>query len=540
MTNVVYYHYFSIMSNKGDNKGDVVVNNGFGDMIKQQTNATIVGRVMDALLTDKFDVWTLLRTTRSVVIVIFIKLFLEDTGSIIDKFKLSNLSCFRYFIQYIKYRQREFVIIKCDDKWTYQTSGSNEKENISTQVLRYKLQLKQIHMDIYGTYYFYNNTGHSIKVVVSQQTICIYMPNIDSVVKAIEFEYIKSCIEHPDTGKTIMMSVFYQQTASIQLEAIKACLAIEMPNYKRLRDFIECKYFVGECVNGSNSPSCINFNGPPGTGKTTFASYIATKNIFDRILIFNLVQVTGVSDFKSIMLQLERSILGSGKDKDNSSKENILLVIDEVDKWLEVFINNTIQKKNEEIMRQIKQVDKEGKTTETKSAASDFSKEERELEDQKRRTKLKEDFLDQLYCVAEGQMLKNNHRYFIIFNTNDYEKIFSGVDEKRFLASRKRVEVYQFDEMNREVAIDYITKYIHKVAETQPTGTGNFMVKKPQSIIDNTTNCDYQVLQKLRKDIKISHRDLKSIMDRYNYKLADIVEDINKYHIVAADSATSD
>lgn len=499
---------------------NVYVGPDYTAMIKSQGNTVILERFVSYLFgSEKFRCGSFVKILRNIAILMVIKTLLEESKTVLDKFRFTDLSLVRYCWQYFRFSEKTYNIVKIDDKWKYMN------HIMSFQMLSSFMEQRQIYIGQSGVYY-YKFIGNLIKVSVSDKCIAVSAPNITAVTSHVMNELIANNRELHKTGRTSMYNVHLHQTFNVKFEVILPTLAIETDNYIKLEKAMKRRLFIEQYITHTSAPSCTSFNGPPGTSKTTYASYIAPKNIVDRILICNMVQFNTTSSFKEILIMIEKQIEASSKDQEiRDKKEIILLIVDEIDKWLDTYINNQIMKLRDEASRQVEKKDKDGNQTKVEKVK--LSKEEEE----EKCIKLREEFLSQLYNLCEGLLLKPCRKYFIIFNTNNYECLFEKTST-HYEATQSRIDKYHFEKMNRDVAIRFVTAFITKIREfTLPTTGEN---SNDQSIFDEIQreigNADFSLLKNIHSDIRISYRDLKYIMDKNEYIVANIVEALNEYH----------
>jgi hypothetical protein len=311
-------------------------------------------------------------------------------------------------------------------------------------------------------------------------------------------------------NRTAMSRATLNNSSDImQFNPMPLIYAFETDNYTKLYDSLVSTFMVDSMLKIRQTPLSISFDGEPGTGKTTFGSYIAEKGIFDRIILYNMLQGVNL-DFKAMLVSLERIIIQQApKDrKPDGEQEIILLIFDEVDKWLDSYINNKIDSFRSE--SRTKKEMKPGSGTEAVVLES-FVKLTVEEEDDKKK-QLRLDFLDKLYNLIDGQTLKNDRKYVIIFNTNHFDKMFEGAGPK-YDATMDRFQRYTFRKINKVGIVKYVDGIKKKLANISTDSTIAVDKKKIYlEHIDRITNFDETIYDSIPDDFEISYRNLSKIL----------------------------
>lgn len=508
-----------------DTKQQPVANNNvfnYEQIISRQTNTVIMEAVSRFLFSGdvKFNLVSTLHLLRTIIIILFVKNVLED--SFFDKFKIKDMSFVKYLIQRQLYSEKIYEIISIQNKWKYNDTI------ISANTLAPFFETHGVIINIPGTYY-YRYMGRIIKVIATIRKITIAIPDITKLSTYVEIDIIKHNEEICLGGKTTMYRVTLAMNDAIKLEPSQATYAYNTNNYDALKNMIQKHFLLDTVFKQYNQPFSINFNGPPGTGKTTFGSFIAMSGIFNRIILFNLVAASKI-EFKQLFVNLERVIIQSNaKDKKpDEENESILLIIDEVDKWLESYIENKINIIREESRKKTSTSDK----TAVVASTVEFVKLTVNEEDDKR-VQLKNEFLDQLYNIVDGNSLSDTKKYVIIFNTNDFDKIFRNTD-KRYNALRDRFSRFEFKNNDKDSIIKYLQNIRTKVTEELDKHKTNGM--------RTLSNENFEILQKLflqfdegkynqiPDNIDISFRGLSQIIRTCGFNLECVISELQKYN----------
>jgi hypothetical protein len=495
----------------------------YGQMIKHQTNGAIIEAFISMLFSKdtNFDTKTFMTMVRNLIILVGIKTGLEESKTYIDKFKFTDLKSFKYFCQRLKYSEKRYDIIKVSEKWMY------GDDVMSKNTLTPFLESKQIYIDQQNTYY-YSQGSFLIKVIITANKISFCIPNTDSMIKYANNDIIYKNREVTFGGKTTMWKAMIQSQAILKLEPTNLAHAFETDNYVKLEKSIIKNFLVDNCLQFQRIPFCINFDGKPGTGKTTFASYIATKGIFKQVIVYNLIQ-SSKCDFTETIKLLEKQLNQiSSKDKKPDDDDTVLIIFDEIDKWLDSHINHKIHTLREEA-RGKKEVKKdEASQPVTIQSFEKLTKEEEE----EKALQIKKDFLDQLMRLIDGWVLQDTRKYVIIFNTNNFNKLFENVNvegekENKYDALRNRFQRYHFKLSGKDEIIKYLKsindKLYDAITEDKMTEEQKkaYMAKtmeeriKFKEQIGDLLKYDDSIYDQIPDNISISYRSLVKIL-RFN------------------------
>ena len=493
------------MEHKIDNNNkSIIVGPDYAQLAKQQTNSAIIEKFLAYLFAPKtnnkgISFWILIR---NLSIALLIKIILEDSKGYLDNFKFTNLDYVKYMYQYFKYSEKKYELLLVSNKWTYLD------KNMSTNTLTPFLESKAIYMSQHNTYY-YPYQGFLIKVIVTNNKITFCTPQVSMI-----DIYINDLLtKHQEIllgNKTQMFKAKVTNSDVIQFEPMSPTYAFETDNYKKLHDCLNILFSVDSILKIRQTPLVINFNGPPGTGKTSFAPYIANKGVFDRIILYNMVQSN--LDFKTLLNKLEMIIVQqSPKERSVSAgPEAILLIFDEVDKWFNSYSEKFIDTMRTE-SRSKKEIKQSGQGSEPVILES-FTKLTLDEETDKKK-QLQKEFLDKLYNLCEGQTLKNDKKYVIIFNTNNFDSLFENCSTK-YDALKDRFQKYEFKKINK----DGIIKYFSGIKQNLINESSD------NNCIDTIINFDETIYDLIPENIEISYRSLSKILIDNCF---DIVKTIN-------------
>ncbi len=516
--------------NNNNDKNIVLTQPDYGQMIKLQTNGAIIEACIAMLLSkNKFTTGYFFSMIRNIFILVMVKTILEDFKSFMDKFKFTNMDSVRYFYQKYKYSEIVYDFLLISGKWKY-----NDK-NISIDTLTPFFEQKQIILSQPGKYFFTERT-FIIKVIVTPTKITFCLPNVNSIITFMDNTIIRKNEEIIYAGRTSMYKTSIMPSGVIKLEPTRISRAYPTENYITLEKSIKHNFLVEEIMNRQPKPSCINFDGEPGTGKTTFGDYIAWKGIFDRIIICNFVPLAASDNkFSDAMSNLERIIIQSApKDRKNDEPEAILLILDEVDKWLSSYLNARIHKLRDET-RKKKQTVSDKMPMQMEYVEKLTEKEEDELKIQ-----LKNEFLDQLYNLVDGHMFNDGRTYEIIFNTNDFESLFRNTDIK-YQALYDRFQRYNFGKIGKNDIIKYLLWVNEQLKEW--TNRDDLTKEKRDMynlLVQELCLKDENTLENILDTNKVTHRDLHKILKSTHYNINYVVkilsQEINKKNLISDNS----
>ncbi len=499
---------------------NIIVGPDYEQISKQHTNSAIIEHFIAFLFAKntKINMQSISVLVRNFAIILVIKTLLEESKSYLDKFRFTNLDCIRYGYQYLKYSEMRYELSGISNKWTF------DNKNISINTLTPFLESRSIYVSQPNTYY-YPNGSFLVKVIIANNKIIFHVPNLVYMTKYMD-DLLSRHQEILLGGKTTMSKVTLSSADVIQFSPLSLTYAFETDNYKNLYEALVSNFIMDSILRTQHTPLCINFDGEPGTGKTTFGSYIADKGIFDRIVLYNLVQGNNL-DFKSMLLKLEQIIISqASKDKrPDDEQEIILLIFDEIDKWLDSYTCNKI-----DTFRNESRVKKEAISGPNSSPTviESYQKLTPEEEEDKRK-QIRIDFLDKLYNLCDGQTLKSGRKYVIIFNTNHFDNLFEGAGTK-YDALQDRFQRYHFEKIGKEDIIKYIKGIclrLKSVSSDSLFSSDKKRVYGPH--IQKVTNFDEKIYDQIPTDIKISYRSLSKILTNNCYDIKKSVSSLSGF-----------
>lgn len=491
---------------------NIVVGPDYSQMVNLHTNGAIIEAFIAMLFSNKtkFNGSTISIMLRNMAILLFIKTILEDSKSVLDKFRFTNLSVMKYMYQRVWYSTVNYEIVMVGKKWMY------GDRCISINTLTSFLEHKSIYLSQPGIYYYYY-MSYMVKVNISEKTIAFYIPNISCVIKHMD-DVIHKNEEIIFGSKTTVLKMAVTPSNIIKLEPVQLVHAFKTSNYQLLEESIKTNFTMDAILKFPSPPYCVNFDGEPGTGKTTFASYIAVAGLFDRVVICNLMQVAQLN-FQDFITNLEKQISNTSNKERKIDEENekILIIFDEIDKWLESYISGQIDKMRAEARSSKQSVANNVQTIETVEKMTD-------KEEDEKRIQYRTEFLDHLYRLVDGHILPDTRKYVIIFNTNHFDSLFVNMN-KRFDALIDRFGKYKFEKINKQDIIHYL-KCINNSLQSY-LSNDDIKKKLNNDIFKEIYINDESIFEKINDDIKISYRSLHKILRMNGFRIKNTITALN-------------
>ena len=498
-------------SNRNEDKQSQQPQINMSDLVKMNTNSAIVNACVEKIFAEnfRFSPIVLFNMCFKVMCLIAIKTGIEDIGSVINKFKFSDMNFLKYKYQSLKLKSTTFEILKIKDKWTY------DERTLSTDNFTNALQKKKIYIEKPATYYT-GCRGYLIRVTIKDNIITFECANITEIVGYISSEFIDICIQKLHGGKTEMYKLTCGNNASVmKLEPVaKNLCAYETENYRNLKESLMVESAYEDLIGSNNGPTCISFNGEPGTGKTTFGNYIANYGNFDKIVTCNIVFLAKMK-FHEIINHIETRL--NGNQKTNTTSRNVLLIIDELDKWLESHLFYHRENIREESRKQKEISDDKKKQTEKKIKMTP----EEEIDSINfEHTK----FLDDLFKLVNGDTLTNTYtKYVIIFNTNHFEKIFkiNGVIPEQYEAVVDRFQRYEFTRIGKYGILEYLKNIRDFV--NMSLAKRDVESRLDPEVMRRKTTFDENNINNIHDGFTTTYRELQGIIRDRKYDLNNVI-----------------
>uniref|UniRef100_A0A6C0C8L8 ATPase AAA-type core domain-containing protein n=1 Tax=viral metagenome TaxID=1070528 RepID=A0A6C0C8L8_9ZZZZ len=493
-------------NNEEEKKTTINIGPDYGQMAKQQTNTAIISCVIQWLFAKDtvFSVPELAKMSGFVIVLITVKTIVENSAEYLNKLQIIDSTYTRYLYQRIRYRYSGIEIYQNKDKWYF--DSKDKTIPISMDLLSVSMRRKGIMTNMPGSYY-YSCFLYTINVNVNQYMISFRYPDLDQLNKYVMEEIIYPCREIVMSGKTHIYKLTCQ-TSVLKIEPMEPSNAFATANYRDLEETIKNYFLMDSLLRSNNIPLGIIFSGLPGTGKTSFGSYISSSGIFDKVILCNMVPVT-TNNFKDFLVNMERQIAQASKNETLEAKK-VLIILDEIDKWVESRINTKIDSMRE---------DARSKTEAKEGANVGFAK-LTEKEEEERKIQLRNDFFEQLYSLINGHILSDTRKYVVILNMNGYDRLFQNLDPK-FDALLDRFQKYEFNLIGKKEIVEYLENFI-KEAKKNLNNQLLFPLIENNSLFQSLDTSSYMYDQ-IPNDIQISYRSLYKILISKNRNIADII-----------------
>lgn len=334
-----YKENLATMSSKNDS---VIQQPDYLSMIKQQGNSAVLSLVVTELFSKNLikNRHTFYIFVRNIILILFIKTILEDSKSVFDKFSFSNFNTIKYIYQRLINRVKTYEFMYVGGDMFY--------GNQQLVIGRVKTFFEKHGVSIEKSGTSYMNLIWALgKVVVSKQKITLIIPEIGSLVNKIDSEI--STFEDKILGqRTSMTRLIYTSTSGCgtKLVAQDLTYAFKTKNYSNLENIIRRHIELSNNLKTIKKPLSLVFDGKPGTGKTTFGNFIAQTGLVDFVLILSMNQCPEQS-IDSILTKISNTVEEHFKDKKATTDDPpaTVIVLDEMDKWINSYINSCVTKR---------------------------------------------------------------------------------------------------------------------------------------------------------------------------------------------------
>src|SRR3990167_8439872 len=222
-------------------------------------------------------------------------------------------------------------------------------------------------------------------------------------------------------------------------------------NYILLSKIIRDHIDIGSVI-GHSRPLCILLNSIPGLGKSVYSEYLVSNNIVSQVYRVDLNKV----EFMDSDISLFNDIINKGFDRGlnerskNESKNKShcglskddpsVIIIDEMDKWLEQYIERSYIKLQTERIKNKEVVPRKRDHILT----------------------IKKDLMLELSSIMECSIYSS---CIIIFCCNNFFTIFEGLEMTRYSSFHSRFISVEFRPCDREEIIRFYQYYNEKFKE---------------------------------------------------------------------------
>lgn len=491
------------------------------DLLKKNSTAAIMKILCEKLFNEPFSFANFFGISLNFVIALAALAAANNPKAIMDFIDIRNSKFLRFQIQQRRLSKRSIRLVRKGPNWYYSQPkgnvGETEEIQISLELIANSYLSKKSILVEQPNRYYYTYSANQIRVDVSDDDIVFAYPAIDRISDHLINEVILKHKVNPNYSTTVCRNV--PSSITTRFEPISSIInSYETDIYKVLCNML-VNHFAASSVLTTPYPSVMCFDGPPGTGKTTFGHHVAKKDIFTHIILYNMMSCKNDS-LATIVTNTEKGMTSLTNKKIGTSdkKETILIIFDEVDKWLANYIDNSISESREQSRRSTKNKDDKGTVTSEDNYVRLTPEEE-----QDKRHQLKCDALNVIYDIAEGKYFVNgDKKYVIIFNTNNFDTLFEGCND-HFKAHRSRITTINFELVNRENLIKYLKFFFGKFAEESKRLSIESKTNELGNIDYNVDNIDFSIIP---PEITISYREIYEIFKLCSYDPAKVVQTI--------------
>ena len=250
-------------------------------------------------------------------------------------------------------------------------------------------------------------------------------------------------------------------------------------NYCYLDDVVSSYFKVAEMTEIYSTKGVL-IDGEPGLGKTGSIEYLASLNKYGRVIKVDMTNELG-NLFGDIIKKINQK-----------SKETLIVLFDELDKYISNFIRTDYEKKRS------RHDPKKGGVLSTWDEHVAIGKEK---------------FLFELLNLLENSYFDKGAIF--IFCSNNFDTIFDGVNPRHFESLKKRFLPLQFHRCECEELKDYIRYYNDKFVGSKWHREKDMLERE---------------LDRLREDISIPYRDISDLNISSCYRVEDFIDAINEWH----------
>lgn len=272
----------------------------------------------------------------------------------------------------------------------------------------------------------------------------------------------------------------YKLITSISSSSFEYNTLAKFRNVHETEVYLSFKKLINRHLHNSkildkNNCLAINFNGPPGTGKSTFINYIGKQDLVSCIFKLSMINFPQFS--------LEQII--TNLNKNSKIYEKVIIIIDEPDKHLNQHIKYKLTEYQNEREKKFKK-------------EHEFSEEENE----KIIKNIKEENLRFYHRLIDGDVLNKYEQVILIFLTNNWDQLFQDVHQD-YDAVKNRIINVNFAPLKKIEILDFIDKTFQKIEEKY----------------------DKQLfLKRVPEKLELTCRELDSLMTMSHYKPEKLLE----------------
>ncbi len=239
-------------------------------------------------------------------------------------------------------------------------------------------------------------------------------------------------------------------------------------------------------------PISILLNGEPGLGKTRFADYCYNQNYFESVIIIDMLMYTDIPFSKIYSLILENF-------ETKMPKNPNLIIIDELDKYIETFIETQVSLESKNNSQA------ENEQNEGKKQTIKIIKPKMNSEIEQRKISLMKEFLCDLTKLVDTD---NKYKCIYVYCCNNFDNILKG-NEETFKSLKTRFVKFDFKQLDKSEIMNIIRFYNSKFENT------------PKYI------SDIDPIMKDIKNISVSIRTLNKIIISFGYDLLRVIDTLS-------------
>ncbi len=488
-------------------------------LISMQTNSAIIDRFAQILLANNLTWGKYLNLFRAFVLLLFLKYWMDESKKYLDNINSFGFYGIHFRLQNMFNNYKTYTFESNGDNWTYIDSvlTNNVKKNLIidkfSSFLTSICPTASIRRITPNTFYFkLNRTYYISKIVIYEnKDITIMVPKLNTYLEFFN-QNIPSFLETKIGLKTALYKASTNPNNGMTFISDEQHYVFEIPKYAEINKIVAEYLEFNQRVTFEKKPRVFNFNGLPGTGKTTFGMYIATKDAVDIVLKINMMNFTKLS-FEKIITAIRTCT--NWKDKKDIS---MLIIFDEVDKWWVEYCNVELSAMRNKTITDSAQ-EKSGMAG---GKASTVSVTVRVTEEDEIRkiTELRGDFLNTLQLFADGDRQPINGSIIAIFNTNEFDSLFVDTG-KTYVPLRSRFMRFDFGNIGKTDIINYVED-VYKEANKN---------KKPEQ---KEYIFDRDILEGIKDNIDLSYRIATHVFSCNLNNLQKFVELINDDEYIAS------
>ena len=255
-------------------------------------------------------------------------------------------------------------------------------------------------------------------------------------------------------------------------------------NYLHLNEVISSYFQIAEMTE-IYSTKGILINGEPGLGKTGCVDYLASLNSYQDIIKIDMTTQLEVS-FDDIIKQILKKKM-----------ESVIILFDELDKYLSFNIRNEYDKMKNSILQ------KEGDKLEIAGIVTPWKEYV---------ISRKERFLFELLSILENNFFIKGAVF--IFCSNNFDTIFEDVNPVHFHSFKKRFLPIKFNRCQKKELKEYLRFYNSKFEGSKWYRSSDILEKE---------------MDKLKEDISITYRDISDLNISSCYMVEKFIHSINEF-----------